>query len=209
MSEPSKAELLEADPRSFDTERLQFHGLRGDVALHLTRAQLEATLAALPPAPKDKGTVVRLLARGLDSSRELPRSVELSVEGGMPGDRWAQQERYGPEYQLATIYSGYADVVANGQAPELHGDNLFLDLDPSAENLPVGTELAVGAARLVVTPQAHNGCKKWAQRFGLPAMQLNMDKQFRPRRLRGYYLRVLEAGEVAVGDTVSVLSRPG
>jgi MOSC domain-containing protein YiiM len=59
----------------------------------------------------------------------------------------------------------------------------------------------------VVTPQAHNGCKKWVQRFGLDAMQLNLAPNYRHLRLRGIYLRVVEEGTVRVGDPVVVVSR--
>ena len=71
-----------------------------------------------------------------------------------------------------------------------------------------GARLRLGEARLEVTPTAHNGCKKWAQRFGLAPMRLNMASHFRSRRLRGLYLRVIEDGECALGDRVVVVSRP-
>jgi MOSC domain-containing protein YiiM len=65
----------------------------------------------------------------------------------------------------------------------------------------------LGAALVEVTPQAHNGCKKWVQRFGLDAMQLNLDPSYRPLRLRGLYLRVVEDGLVRTGDRALVLER--
>jgi len=90
---------------------------------------------------------------------------------------------------------------------ELHGDNLFISLELSKENLPIGSELHVGSARLQVTPVAHNGCKKWVQRFGLDAMQLNLAPEFASRHLRGIYLQVIQSGEVAVGDAVTIVRR--
>jgi hypothetical protein len=206
MSEPTKAELLAA--RQYDTEQLRFPGLRGDPARHLSHAALIAQLDALPPAPTDVGTVDLLVARGVDGSRHCPAEAMLTVEGGMPGDRWVSEDKYGPIYQLATIRTDVARVIANGQPLELHGDNLFLSLDISADNLPEGTTLILGDARVVVTPKKHNGCKKWVQRFGLAPMQLNLAPSHRARRLRGLYLRVIEAGVVKVGDPVRVLARP-
>ena len=126
---------------------------------------------------------------------------------GMPGDRWAKDPRYGPEYQLATTRTDFARVVANGQPLELHGDNLFLELDLSSENLPVGSLLRLGQALLRVTPKAHNGCKKYVQRFGLEAMQLNLDPKYRSLHLRGIYLCVVEDGVARVGDRVEVVER--
>lgn len=199
-------ELLQAEPGSVDTTALRFDGLRGDPRRHLARAALEAGVAALRP-PLDEGTVDLLVARGPAGERHLPREARLTRDGGMPGDRWAAQTKYGPDYQLATTRSDTARLIANGQAPELHGDNLFLHLDLSIENLPPGSRLRAGEALLVVTPVPHNGCKKWVQRFGLHPMQLNLDPAWRHLRLRGLYLRVLEEGVVRPGDRVVVVSR--
>lgn len=205
--EPSKDELLEVEPHQFDTDSLKFTGPRGDKRRHLDRATLLERLHALPPAPRDRGTVELLVARGPNSERHLPHEALLTVEGGMPGDRWHGDDRYGPEYQLATTQVDYARVIANGQSLDLHGDNLYLNLDLSEGNLPVGAALQLGDAVLSVTEQAHNGCKKWAQRFGLAPLKLNLAPEFRARHLRGIYLQVVQSGLVRVGDAVVVLQR--
>lgn len=203
----SKEDLLRAAPGSLDTESLQFEGTRGNQRQHLDREELEAGIAALPAAPLDRGVVSLLVARPSLGERDLPTEALLTPDGGMPGDRWASDDRYGPQYQLATAQTDMARLIANGQPLELHGDNLFITLDLSDTNLPIGSTLSMGEARLCVTPKAHNGCKKWVQRFGLDAMQLNMDASYLPRHLRGIYLRVLEAGLVRVGDVVEVIKR--
>lgn len=100
-----------------------------------------------------------------------------------------------------------AHLIANGQPLELHGDNLYLSLDLSSENLPLHSLVRAGDALLQVTPVAHNGCKKWVQRFGLAPMQLNLDPAYRHLHLRGIYLRVVSAGRVRVGDRVQVVQR--
>ena len=207
MPNPTKQELLESVAPDYETDRLTFDGLRGDAKLHLAPDELERRLAALPPAPKDRGTLDYLVARTADFGRACPSSVMLSVAGGLEGDRWVAQDKYGPEAQLATARTDFARVIANGQALELHGDNLFLSLDLSTENLPPGSRVRVGPALLEVTPKAHNGCKKWVQRFGLAPMRLNLAPHFADRHLRGIYLRVIEAGVVRVGDEVRVVRR--
>lgn len=207
--EPSKQELLRTDPRRFDTDSLRFEGLRGDSACHLGRRALEEGLLGLPAAPRDEGTVELMVARGPEGQRALLEEALLTVEGGMPGDRWADDDRYGPAYQLATTRADVARLIANGQPLQLHGDNLYLNLDLSTDNLPEGTIVKLGDATLRVTEQAHNGCKKWAQRFGLDAMQLNLDAAFRAMRIRGMYFRVVENGRVRVGDAVRVIQRFG
>lgn len=206
VEEPTKEELLTAAPGSVNTEALTFEGLRGDASRHLAHEPLIEALRGLQ-APKDIGQVDLLVARGPTGERVLHTEAELTVTGGMPLDRWADQTKYGPDYQLATTRTDIAQVIANGQPLELHGDNLFLSLDLSAANLPAGTLLRLGQALVRVTPQAHNGCKKWVQRFGLAAMQLNMALEYRPLRLRGIYLQVVENGTVKVGDQVRVVER--
>lgn len=181
--------------------------MRGDVTRHLSRAALLQALSALPPPPCDVGSLDLIVARGESGERRSPRTAHLSVEHGLELDRWHLQTKYGPEYQLATTRTDFARVVANGQPMALHGDNLFLSLELSKDNLPIGSELSIGSARLKVTPMAHNGCKKWVQRFGLDAMQLNLSPEFKSRHLRGIYLQVIQSGEVTVGDTVTVLRR--
>ncbi len=205
--DPSKEELLKASPGSIDTESLSFDGTRGDKSRHMDRAALEAGIAAMAGAPKDVGTVDLMVSRPGVGERVLLKEAMLTKAGGMPGDRWAEDDRYGPEYQLATTQTDYARFIANGQPMELHGDNLFLTLDLSEANLPVGSVLAMGEAKLVVTPKPHNGCKKWVQRFGLDVMQLNMHADYKARNVRGIYLRVEVEGMVRQGDEVRVLSR--
>jgi hypothetical protein len=207
MAEPSKEELLHAPPGSIDSDSLAFPGARGDRRRHLSRSELESAIAALPPAPRDRGTVDLLVARGSLGERHLPEEALLTVEGGMPGDRWASEGRYGPDFQLATTRSDFARVIANGQPPELHGDNLHVTLDLSSENLPAGSLLRLGEVLVRVTPQPHNGCKKWVQRFGFAPMQMNLASSHRHLRLRGIYFCVVTDGLVRNGDEVLVVSR--
>lgn len=207
MTQVRTEELAKARAGSIDTDSLVFSGLRGDSRRHLTRAALIEALAALAPAPKDRGTLELLVARGPAGERHLPREVVLTKQGGMPGDRWGSQAKYGMDFQLATTRSDTARLIANGQPLELHGDNLYVYLDLSTQNLPPGSLVRLGEALLRVTPQAHNGCKKWVQRFGLDAMQLNLAPDFRDLHLRGIYFSVVETGRVRTGDPVVVEAR--
>lgn len=181
-------------------------GPAGDPARHRGLAALEAGLAALPEAPRDRGTLALIVARGPDHGRETPEAVRLSPEEGVPGDAWRHRDGR-RESQLTVMQTGVAELIANGQPLSLFGDNLFVDLDLSSENLPPGTCLRLGDSLLEVTTEPHDGCRKFRQRFGGDALRLTAAKPRRHRRLRGIYLCVVEPGLVRVGDAIEVVSR--
>ena len=172
-----------------------------------TLAQLEARLAALPEAPRDRGRVVLLLRKIDGGVRETPDRIHASVEGGFPGDAWGRRADRKPEAQLAVMQRDVAELIANGQPLALFGDNLTLDLDLSAANLPIGSRVRAGGAVLEVTPMPHNGCGKFQKRFGEDARAFVSKPELRHRNLRGIYLRVVEEGEVRINDPVEVISR--
>ena len=89
----------------------------------------------------------------------------------------------------------------------IFGDNFFVDLDISAENLPVSTRLRVGEALVEVTSKPHNGCLEFKGRFGQDALRFVQATKTRDQNLRGVYWRVLDAGGARVGDPIRVISR--
>lgn len=180
----------------------------GDPRHHLGFEALAIAHAALRAAPPIHGRVALLVSRGEGGLRQVLSSVVLTPEGGMPGDAWGRREAPNPEAQLTVMRHDIASMIANGQPLELSGDNLFLDLDVTAANLPVGTTLRVGEATLITTSKPHNGCKKFQARFGHDALRFISQPSLRHLNLRGIYMRVLEAGEVRVGSPVEVLARP-
>ena len=60
---------------------------------------------------------------------------------------------------------------------------------------------------VAVTPKPHNGCLKFNGRFGNDALRFVQDKPTRDQNFRGIYWKVLEAGEVGVGDAIRVIAR--
>jgi hypothetical protein len=171
-----------------------------------TVQQLEEGLKNLHTA-KDKGTVVMLVARGEGGTRQLLQHARLEPDCGMPGDAWCRRTSRNPETSIAVMQSDVAELIANGQPIELSGDNLYLALDLSNANLPIGSRVRAGTATLEVTPYPHNGCKKFRARFGEDAVRFTSNPAIRHLNLRGIYMRVIEAGEVQPGDMVEVLSR--
>jgi len=183
-------------------------GPEGDPARHRPLAGLEAALRALPSAPTDAGRVALIVRRRADGTRETPGRVLLTAEEGVPGDGWSRRPPRDLEAQLAVMQRDVAELLANGQPLTLFGDNLFVELDLSAANLPLGTRLRVGEAEVVVTAKPHNGCHKFNGRFGADALRFVQAPGTRARNLRGIYWRVIAAGPAAVGDPIEVLARP-
>lgn len=172
---------------------------------------LAERIAALPPPPRDVGTLVRLIIRPATGQRREPPAAILSPEHGVEGDRWQQRAlRYPRRYrdrQVTAIRADVAAALAGAQDAALTGDNLHLDLDLSEDNLPIGSRIQVGTAVLQVTPKRHTSCRKFRVRFGEEAARLNGQPQFYRWRLRGVMLRVVEGGVVRPGDAAVVIHR--
>ncbi len=198
---PSAAEAKRGRSRALS-------GPHGDAARHLTRARLDERFRALPAPPRDTGRVRLLVARAENEKRLTPERVHLTPEAGMPGDSWARSTPDFADAQLAVMRSDAAELFANGQPLTLFGDNLFVELDLSSDNLPTGTRLRAGSVTLEVTPEPHNGCSKFRGRFGHDALRMTADRALRDQHLRGIYVRVIEAGDLSVGDEITVLERP-
>jgi MOSC domain-containing protein YiiM len=96
---------------------------------------------------------------------------------------------------------GLLGDTAEGRA--LAGDQLYVDLDISHDNLPAGSRLAIGAnAVLEVSAKPHAGCKKFLARFGEEAVAFVNSETGRQLRLRGLNARVVAGGVVRPGDVV-------
>jgi ribosomal protein S18 acetylase RimI-like enzyme len=131
----------------------------------------------------------------------------VAPDAGLPGDAWGRKPERKAEAQISVMQRDVAELIANGQPLSLFGDNLIVELDLSAANLPPGSLVRVGGARLEVTPLAHNGCKKFRTRFGEDALRFVSNPERRPRNLRGIFMRVLQGGEVGPGDLIEVIAR--
>jgi MOSC domain-containing protein YiiM len=179
----------------------------GEAERFLSLADLEAGLAGMGAAPRDRGAVLLVLRKLEGGQRDAPVPALLTPGGGVVGDVWGRRDHPNPEAQITVMQTGVARLIANGQPLPLFGDNLYVDLDLSNQNLPTGSRVRVGKALLEVTPMPHNGCQKFKLRFGQEALNFVSKKDLRHLNLRGIYMQVIEAGEVRPGDLVKVLQR--
>jgi len=184
------------------------YGPKGDSAEHRPIEAIEAGFAALPAPPRDRGILARIVRRHPDGHRETLASACLTAEEGLPGDGWNRRPPRKIDAQLAVIRIDIAELLAAGQSVTLAGDQLFVDLDVSASNLPAGTRLRVGQALVEMTPEPHDGCLKFKGRFGQDALRFVQEKATRAENRRGVYWKVIESGDVSEGCPIEVVSRP-
>ncbi len=170
---------------------------------HLSTAEIEAQLDDVLASPDDGGQVVVIVARPATDQRQALSAVYLSPEGGMEGDRWAAAGE-AVEQQVSIMNVRLLRHLAGDDEAQmiLAGDNLVVDLDLGAENLPPGQRLRVGEALLEMTAAPHTGCGKFAARFGRDAARFVNAAEYRGLHLRGRYARIVEAGHVRQGDSV-------
>ena len=163
--------------------------------------ELAAALAEIGQAPRDGGVLNLIVRRPAAGEREVVERATLDVQGGLDGDNWKSRGTPNPECQITVMNSRAAAAVAGErEAWPLAGDQLYLDLDLSAENLPPGSQLRIGDAILEVTAFPHAGCAKFKARFGEAALQLVNSNEGMRLRLRGINARVIQAGEIRSGD---------
>jgi hypothetical protein len=181
---------------------------------HLTTAELEAGLEHVRRSPADIGRVELVVRRPAVDEREELAEGELDATIGLVGDTWcarpSRQSADGgphPEMQLNVMNSRMAELVAVDRSRRaLAGDQLYVDLDLSQDNLPAGTCLALGTAVIEVTARPHLGCDKFVARFGADARRFVNSALGRELRLRGLNARVVVAGTVRPGDVVRKLA---
>jgi hypothetical protein len=180
---------------------------------HLTLAELEAGLDTIRESPTDDGVLELIVRRPATDAREVMEAAELDAFG-LVGDRWGARarerrldHRLNTETELTLINARVIALIAGARARwPLAGDQLFLDLDLSVDNLPPGTRLALGSAVLLVSEESHTGCAKFQARYGPDALTFVNSPQGRQLRLRGMYASVLQPGAIRIGDVASTLA---
>jgi hypothetical protein len=181
---------------------------------HLTRDELEAGLDEIRRAPKDEGVLLLIVRRPRIEEREVLEEGELHLAEGLVGDSWKERRSSrtadgspNPEMQLNIMNARVAALVAQDKDRwQLAGDQLYLDMDLSAANLPPGTRLEIGSAVIEVTPPPHTGCTKFVSRFGLDAMKFVNSAVGRELHLRGINARVVQPGVIRVGQVARKLA---
>ena len=180
---------------------------------HLTMEELEAALDHLRGAPKDEGVVKLIVRRPQVDEREVIDEAELDPVGGLIGDSWIRRGSRRtldgsphPDMQINIMNARVTALVAQElERWPLAGDQLYIDMDLSKENLPAGSRIAIGSAVLEVSPLPHTGCHKFVARFGLEAMQFVNSTVGKELCLRGINAKVVQGGVVKLGNKAKKL----
>ena len=181
-------------------------------------AQLEAKWTAGSPGPRGEGRVILLVLRA--SPAELPKgrdkisqplhrqpdSICFTAEDGIEGDRWKEGKDQGAQLSLTSL--AVTKLVAGDKERwHLLGNNLVVDMDLSADALPVGTRLQLGSGEIEISALPHSPCDRYRARLGDAAHDWVADEKHESRHLRGRYAHVTRGGEVRIGDAITVVPR--
>lgn len=180
---------------------------------HLTLDELQVGLEDIRRAPGNDGVLEMIVRRPQTGAREQLQEGRLDLLEGLLGDNWISRGSKRtpdgsahPEMQL-NIMNARAIALLAGERNrwQLAGDQLYVDLDLSVENLPPGARLAIGSAIVEVTAIPHTGCIKFRDRFGLEALKFVNSAPGKQLRLRGMNARVVQPGVIHAGDSVRKL----
>jgi len=178
---------------------------------HLTTEELQLGLDHIRRSPTDRGTVEMIVSRPAVDGRVVLTDGRLDAEHGLIGDSWRSRNNGhagelppDPDRQLTVMNARVIALMARDREQwPLAGDQLYVDLDLSDENLPPGSQLTLGSAVIEVTEPPHNGCAKFRDRFGTDAVRFVNSPDGKALHLRGINAKVVQPGTVRQGDTVT------
>jgi MOSC domain-containing protein YiiM len=177
---------------------------------HLSMAELTAGLDHIRAAPKEEGRLLAIVSRPGHGQRNDVQTCAISFKDGVEGDHWSKgcwkslpDGSPDPDVQICIMSARCIDLIAQDRSnwPPA-GDNLFIDMNLTPENMPPGMRLAIGTAVIEITPVAHNGCDGFIARYGRDACVFVNTGVGKRMRLRGIYARVVKDGRISAGDAV-------
>jgi hypothetical protein len=177
---------------------------------YLSMTELEAGMDHIRQSPKNEGILKMIVRRPNVDEREALYEGELSTTEGLVGDTWksrgSSHTADGSPSVNAQITIMNARAIALLAQDEEHwslaGDQLYIDMDLSDDNIPPGTQLTIGSAIVEVSAQPHSGCKKFSSRFGVDAMKFVNSPEGKQLHLRGINTKLIQAGMIRVGDII-------
>jgi len=180
--------------------------------MHRGTDYLNEKIEHIESAPVLVGLVEMVVCRPAVDERRVLESGQVLAGCGLVGDNYVERGnprtsdgRAHPDAELTIMTSRVLEAVAgvDRERWQLAGDQLIVDFDLSVANAPAGTHLEVGTSVLEVTSKPHQGCKKFAERFGRDAARWVNSRD--DLRLRGINAIVVTDGIIARGDSIRKL----
>lgn len=166
------------------------------------KMKLISVNVGLPREVPWKGKAVRTgIFKEPVNSRVMVRELNLD------GDRQADLTVHGGVDKAVYVYPfehydyWRSELPDTDLTPGIFGEN-FTVTGLREEELNIGDRFKIGSVELMVT-QPRLPCYKLGIRFG----RSDMVKRFLTSCRTGFYFRVLQKGEVGVGDTLELISR--
>ncbi len=182
--------------------------------MFLSTSELEAGVEHIQSSPKDVGVVQKIVCRpAIDERRELDHA-QLDLQAGLLGDNWLTRRSKKhpdvpphPDTQLNLMNARAIALIARREDRwQLAGDQFYIDLDLSPNNLPPGSRLLIGDAIIEVTAEPHLGCSKFLEHFGRDAARFVNSDMGKALNLRGINARIIQPGTVRLGAIISKLT---
>jgi len=176
------------------------------------REILNAALPLILQAPKDHAEIEMLCIRPDYGQRNFVDQINVTRKGGIQGCRWSKHPWLkmpdgsgDPRIQVSILPRRVLDLMwRQGDTDVPHpGDTFIVDMDLSEANLPVGTILNVGTAKLKVSSKWNDACVKWKVRYGVDALNWVRQADHVKLRLRGILCSVYKDGVIANGDRLT------
>jgi MOSC domain-containing protein YiiM len=170
-------------------------------------------LAQLEASPKDRGRLEGLVVRPTRETRQVVDEAVVDVDRGVVGDNWLDRGSSSTpdgsarlDSQVTLISTRLLAAIEPDESRwPLAGDQLYVDLDLSLDNLPIGARVTIGDVVLEVSPAPHTGCAKFSARFGSDALKWTNTTRGRELRMRGMNATVVRGGRIRVGDEIRVV----
>ena len=182
----------------------------GIMAKHPKRNDLLAGLPHILASPADEGVLEAMVVRPTSGERIEPTNCSMSSAGGLDGDHWAKgcwkttdDGAPHPDVQICIMNTRCIGLIAQERenwAPT--GDNLFIDMGLTPDNIAPGQRLSIGSVVIEITDTPHKGCAKFVERYGRQACAFGNVEEGDRYKLREIYARVVQDGRVTIGDTV-------
>ncbi len=179
-----------------------------------TTAELTDRFDVLRESPTEVGILTLVVRRPANGRRDLLEEGVLDETEGLVGDNWLTRATSRAiaagrhlDAQLTVMSARMVGLLSDDPREQaLAGDQLYVDLDLSHENLPAGARLSVGDKAVIeVTAKPHAGCKKFLNQFGEEAVAFVNSDVGRAMRLRGLNARIVTGGVIRPGDVVRKL----